>query len=154
MADRYAKAAAARSRPTDEIPEGYADETSLSHMARVAMEARSRGTTEWISAHVRPERRYAPPPGRGIQRAPLQQTRKSLAGRYYQLLSGHAATGTYRRRFGVAGGVVECRWCARGEPESRHHLFTRCEAWREQRERLWKDVGEACEWEHPRTPSV
>lgn len=27
-------------------------------------------------------------------------------------------------------------------------------AWTEQRRRLWKDVGEACEWKHPRTPSV
>ena len=41
-----------------------------------------------------------------------------------------------------------------GAPQSRHHLFTRCASWTEQRGRLWKDVGEACEWEHPRTPSV
>ena len=108
---------------------------------------------EWISRHVRPERRYRPPPGRGIKRTQLRRARKTLAGRYYQLLSGHAATGTYRRRFG-RGEDDQCWWCMSGEPQSRHHLFTRCRAWLEQRRRLWKDVGEACEWKHPRTPSV
>ena len=41
-----------------------------------------------------------------------------------------------------------------GELQSGHHLFTRCVSWTEQRRRLWKDVGEACEWEHPCTSSV
>ena len=45
-------------------------------------------------------------------------------------------------------------WCASGEPQSRHHLFTRCWAWAPQARRLWKDIGEACEWEHLRTPSA
>ena len=60
--------------------------------------------------------------------------------------------GTYRKRFGKTD-TAECWWCMSGEPQSRHHLFTRC-LWTEQRRRLWKDVGEACEWEHSRTPSV
>ena len=56
VADRYAKSAATGKDPVEGIAEGYASETSLSHMTRVAIEARSRETTEWISAHVRPER--------------------------------------------------------------------------------------------------
>ena len=55
-------------------------------------------------------------------------------------------------RFGKTD-TADC-WCMSGEPLSRHHLFTRCASWTEQRRRLWKGVGEACEWEHPRTPSV
>ena len=27
-------------------------------------------------------------------------------------------------------------------------------AWAPQARRLWRDIGEACEWRHPRTPSV
>ena len=41
--------------------------------------------------------------------------RKNLAGRYYQLLSGHAATGTHQLRFGITD-TDECWWCASGEP--------------------------------------
>ena len=83
----------------------------------------------------------------------MRRVRKTLAGRYYQLLSGHAETGTHRRRFGRTD-TAECWWCASGEPQSRHHLFTRCPAWRPQTRRLWKDVGEALEWDRPKAPSV
>ena len=43
-------------------------ETSLAHMARVATEARSKAATDWVTAHVRPGRRYRPPPGKGMRR--------------------------------------------------------------------------------------
>ena len=52
VADRYAKSAATGEEPVEAIPEGYAAETSLSHMTRVATEARSKETREWITAHV------------------------------------------------------------------------------------------------------
>jgi hypothetical protein len=93
VADRYAKSAATGEEPVEAIPEGYAAETSLSHMTRVATEARSKETREWITAHVRPERRYRPPPGRGLRRPPLRRARKTLAGRYYQLLIGACGDG-------------------------------------------------------------
>ena len=62
-ADEFARSAARRGGPVDDLPEGYADETSLLHMTRVATETRTRETREWISRHVRPERRYRPPRG-------------------------------------------------------------------------------------------
>ena len=83
----------------------------------------------------------------------MRRVKKTLAGRYYQLLSGHAETGAHRRRFGRTD-TAECWWCASGAPQSRHHLFTRCPAWRPQTRRLWKDVGEALGWDRPRAPSV
>ena len=55
VADQYAKDAATGRAPREELLGGYAVETSLSHMTRVATEARSRATTEWITGHVRPE---------------------------------------------------------------------------------------------------
>ena len=128
VADRFAKDSATGRAPGKELLEGYAAETSLAHMTRVVTEARSKETAEWIRGHVRPERRYRPPPRRGARRPQLRRARKTLAGRYYQLLSGHAETGTHRFRFGRAD-TPECWWCASGEPQSRHHLFTRCPAW-------------------------
>ena len=44
VADNYAKSAATEEEPVEAIPEGYAGETSLSHMTRVATEARSEET--------------------------------------------------------------------------------------------------------------
>ena len=66
VADRYAKDAATGRAPGETLPEGYAGETSLAHMTRVATEARSRAEKDWIREHVRPERRYRPPPGKGV----------------------------------------------------------------------------------------
>ena len=139
--------------PRERLLEGYAEETSLAHMTRVAMEARSKATTDWIAEHVRPGRRYRPPPGKGVRRTQLRRVKKTLAGRYYQLLSGHAETGTHRHRFGRTD-TPACWWCTSGEPQSRHHLFTTCPAWRPQTRRLGKDVGEALGWKEPRAPSV
>ena len=161
VTDRYAKSAATGDAPVEEIPEGYAeeiperytDETSLSHMTRVVTQVRSHEAAEWISRHVRPERRYRPPSGRGLRRPQPRQVRKTLAGRYCQLLSGHAATGAHRLRFGMTD-TSECWWCAGGEPQSRHHLFTRCRVWAPQAKKMWKAIGKACEWKRPRTPSV
>ena len=93
MADEYAEAAAIGSAPGEEVPEGYREETSPYHMSRDATEARSRETAEWISDHVRAERRYSPSSGRGLRRRHLRHVRKTLAGRYYQFLSSHAVIG-------------------------------------------------------------
>lgn len=73
----------------DRVPDEYRWETSLSHMTRVTAEARTRATSEWIVSHMRAERRYSSPPGRGLRRQQLRRVRKSPAGRYYQFLLGH-----------------------------------------------------------------
>ena len=153
MADQYAKDAATGRAPRERFPEGYVEETSLAHMTRVATENRSKAMTDWITEHVRPGRRYRPPPGKGVRRTQLRRVKKTLAGRYYQLLSGHAETGTHRHRFGRTD-TPACWRCASGESQSRHHLFTRCPAWRPQTRRLWRDIGEALRWKWPRTPLV
>ena len=88
--DGFAKKAACsrqRRRALDELSR----EASLSHLARVATENRSRATTRWISDNVRPERRYRPPASTGLRRRALCRVRKSLTSRYYQLFTGHAA---------------------------------------------------------------
>ena len=51
VADDYAGSVGTGEEPGEAIPEGCANERSLSHM-RVATEARSKETAEWIRAHV------------------------------------------------------------------------------------------------------
>ena len=64
-------------------------------------------------------RAKAPPPGgSGLRRKALRRVRKPLVGRYYQLLSGHAAIGSFLHER-VAGPLrlesSECRWCGSGK---------------------------------------
>ena len=33
-------------------------------------------------------------------------------------------------------------------------MVSECKAWAPQRRRLWKDIGRAWEWKHPRAPAV
>ena len=63
------------------------------------MEARSKTASDWIRDYVRKKRRYHPPP-RGKLRKGLGKIRKELTGRFYQLLSGHAAIGPHLKRVG------------------------------------------------------
>ena len=74
-ADEYAKATE-EGAGTDSAIVGER-ETSLSHMARLATEARSRSTAQWITAHVGPQRGYGPPRGEGIRREGPSAERES-----------------------------------------------------------------------------
>ena len=154
-ADEYTKAAAEGERPDITVPDELRWETSLSHMARVATEARSRRTKQWISERLGdPRRKYRPPPGRGVKRRLLRRTPKHIAGRYYQLLSGHAAIGPYLKDKIHKVDDDRCWWCGGGKRQTRHHLFTECRAWAPQIRKLWRDIGKAQGWRHPRAPSV
>lgn len=122
-------------------------------MSRVTTEARSRAAVGWISGHVSAERRYRPPPGRGICRQPLRRTKKELAGRFYQFLSSHAAIGSHLHRLGRTDSD-RCWSCGTGQRMSRSHLVARCRAWTGQARVMWERIGRLCEWERPRAPSV
>ena len=65
---------------------------------RAVAKARFRAIAEWSSGHVKRERRYRLPSGRGLRRKHIRRTRKPLSGRYYQLLLGHAAVVGYLMR--------------------------------------------------------
>ena len=154
-ADGMAKEAA-EDRAHD-VPDEICWQTSLSHLSRRVTESRARATAQWTASHVRAERRYHPPGGSGLRRRLLRRTRKSVAGRYCQLLSGHAAIGSFmHERMSGPQRVAtsECWWCNSGRRQSRHHLFTECRAWAPQVRRLWKRVGKDCGWKHRRAPSV
>ena len=85
----------------------YLREASLSHLLRETTEARSRVTSTRIRDHVGRRHRYSPPPGGRIRRG-FARVRKELAGRFYQMLSGHAATAEHLVRIGQA--TSDRRW--------------------------------------------
>ena len=73
------------------------------------------------------------------------------------ILSGHAATGSFlhdRMTGPQRAESDECWWCSCGKRQTRHHLFTECQAWRPQIKELWKRIGKDCGWEHPRAPAM
>ena len=87
----------------------------------------------------------------------MRRVRKSIAQRYYQLLSGHAATGPFlhdRMSGPQRAESDECWWCNCGKRQSRHHLFAECRAWLPQIRELWQRIGKDCGWEHPRAPAL
>ena len=95
--------------------------------------------------------------GPGLQRKQLGSVRKSLASRYYQLLSGHAAIGPFlcERMVGMQRlESRECWWCNCGRRQSRHHLLVERKAWALQIKRLWERAGKDREWGQPRAPAV
>ena len=129
----------------------YLREASLSHLTRLATETRSLETNRWIREHVKRRHRYRPPPG-GRMRKELKGVRKERAGRFYQLLSGHAATAPHLKRVGLID-TDSCWWCGSGERQTRLHLFSRCRRWTPEIRELWRRVEAECEG-GPRAPSV
>ena len=112
------------------VPDQYRWETSLSHMSRVATKAWSRAATRWMADRFGDlRRRYQPPSGRGLRRRLLRGVPKSIASRYYQLLSGHAAIGPYLKDRIHKATDDRCWWCGGGKQQTCHHLFTQCRAW-------------------------
>ena len=98
----------------------------------MSTERRPRDTAQSVAAHVRPERSYTSPGGSGLRRGALRKARKSLASRYYQLLSGHSAIGSFLHERMTGPQRLEpsaCWWCNSEKRQSRNHLFTECNAW-------------------------
>ena len=83
-------------------------------------------------------------------RRELGNVQKERAGRFYQLLSGHAAIAPHLQRFGQAPDD-KCWWCGSGERQTRYHLFVRCRRWSPEIRRLWQNIERDC---GPRAPSI
>ena len=150
QADRAAKAAAENRQGI--LNPAFIAETSLSHLRRVTTERRTSATQAWIRERVGRRHRYRPPPG-GKMRKELGGIRKELAGLYYQLLSGHAATANHLVRVGQSQSD-QCWWCGSGEKQSQYPLFVKCRRWAPEIRRLWQRVEVDCGWLGPRAPTV
>lgn len=64
-ADEFVKAMADGSYPNDSVSDEYRWETSLSHMTRVAVKARSRSAARWTRAALETLQGSTDPPGEG-----------------------------------------------------------------------------------------
>lgn len=83
----------------------------------------------------------------------MAKTKKELAGRFYQLLSGHAAMTEHLRRVGQPP-TDRCWWCGSRGKQTRLHLLVRCRRREPEIRQLWKRVEMDCGWGSPRAPSV
>ena len=137
--------------PLDAVPRDYLRETSFAHMTRRTTEARSAGVAKWIGDHVKSKHHYTPPKGPKLRKE-LRHERKALAGRYFQLLSGHAATGDYLCSKVHKLPSEKFWWCGQDVRQTRHHLFVSCAAWKPQIKGLWKGVDYLCGSKHPKAP--
>ena len=139
FADSLSKEAAEGPGHRQGVPDAIRWQVNLPHLTKRAIEGLPRDTPQWITAHVCPKRRYRPPGGPGLRRKVLREVRKPIAGRYCQLLSGHAAIGPFlheRMTGPLRLESSECRRCGSGRRGSRHHLFTECQAMLPQIRRL------------------
>jgi hypothetical protein len=68
----------------------------------------------------------------------FQKAKKAVISRFLQLKCGHAAIGSYRKRF--KNKPAKCRWC--DESEDPTHALLRCRGWKEQRKRLIESLRE------------
>ena len=84
-----------------------------------------------------------PLPSQGARpgiRPVLRTTRKRVAARFFQLLSGHPLiTPFLRDRWGWIE-TDRCWWCEEGR-QSREHLFKECRSWGKEIKELWSTVG-------------
>jgi hypothetical protein len=85
----------------------------------------------------------------GMRKA-LKKERKSLASRYYQLLTGHAITASYLSEKIKKTDSDRCWWCDSYKKQTRHHLFVECDKWKPQQKVLWRKVGKELGWKHPK----
>ena len=154
-ADAMAKIAAEGVHPEYNVPDHYRWETSLAHMSRVASEKRSQMTNDWMRDRFgNPARKYQPPKGKGVRRKLLRQIPKSIASRYYQLLSGHAAIEPYLKDRIKKTKDDKCWWCGGRKRQTRRHLFVECRAWLPYTRKMWKAIGKAHGWKHPKAPAI
>ena len=120
----------------ERAPPPYLMKASLAHLTRKTAEARSAATAEWVRSHSGRRRRYRPPKG-GKMRKALNTTRKEIAGRFFQLLSGNAAVAEHLVRVGQAPADT-CWFCGTGERQARFHLFVKCRRWEPEIRKLWQ----------------
>ena len=87
----------------------------------------------------------------------MRRVSKATAQRYSQLLTGHAAIGSFphdRMTGPQRLGSDERWWCCSGARQSRHHLFMECSAWAPRSGCFGKGSERSAHWEHSRAPAL
>ena len=153
LADTMAKCAATSAVYGDAASSREAEVVSMSHMRRRTTDARTVQTARWVAERTRERRSYIPRRRAGVRKA-LMGEKKSLASRYYQLLTGHAITAPYMKEKLKKIESDQCWWCDSGKRQTRHHLLCECRAFRPQIVKMWREVGKALGWKKRRRKRV
>ena len=119
--------------------------TLASNRARRISEGRSAAKAEWEADKCSKHFNYRLKGKAGTKRPIPMTSVKPLAARFYRLMSGHAPTGVYLKRFGHRDDD-KCWWCGGTVSQTREHLFRHCSQWRVHKRQLWKVVRKATGW--------
>jgi hypothetical protein len=109
---------------------------SLANIAREISERKWSEARQWAERRITAKKYKMPVdqrPDRAVAGCP-----KRLAGRYYQLKTGHCLTGQYLK-WTKNRGSAKCGWCP-CERQTREHLFKNCPRWKLQQKTLWAEV--------------
>jgi hypothetical protein len=71
----------------------------------------------------------------------VDRSAKRLAGRFYQLNTGHCLTGQYLQ-WTKSRSAAKCEWCFY-KTQTREHLLKNCPRWEPQQKILWAEVRKA-----------
>jgi ribonuclease HI len=146
VADVWAKSAASSGAIYQPVfrrhkPQNVRNTISLAHIARKISERRSAARNKWIADKGVSGSRYITRRKTGM-RTVLKSTKKHIAARYFQLLTGHAIIAPYLKNKLDKVQTERCWWC-NAKRQTRDHLFKECKRWKPQIRVLWKSVSKA-----------
>jgi hypothetical protein len=118
---------------------------SLTYLARIMTEARTKATKEWSETDTAKSKAYILRKEMGLRKN-LRHEKKEVSSQFYQLLSGHALTAPYLKEKLRKSETDTCWWCESGKKQTSDHLFKECSRWKIEIRYLWKMVGREVGW--------
>jgi len=123
--------------------------TSAANRAKRISKGRTAAKAVWEADKCSKHYGYRLKGKAGSKRSVPMTSVKSLAARFYRLMSGHAPTGSYLKRFEHREDD-KCWWGGSGTLQTQGHLCRRCSRRKDQQKALWKAVGKATGWKASR----
>ncbi|POS82121.1 hypothetical protein EPUL_006259, partial [Erysiphe pulchra] len=141
LADRTAKEAAkCGTRPRERF-------TSLAHIMRRVTERRWNECHKWFNIEQRKRKSESRNTYKLMNKNHTvdriaAKARKTLAGRYYQLKSGHAFTAEFLHKIGKSISK-RCSHCSHAASQTVRHLILECRNWRRDLDIMWAEIRKA-----------
>lgn len=127
--------------------------TSVAYLKRWTSEEKRTGTKEWIKERVKGRKSYILREKAGM-REKLRKEKKSIAARYYQLMTRHALMAPYLENKLKKIDSDTCLWCKADVKQTREHSFKQYSHWKKEIKELWRKVGKEVEWRSAKWRSV
>jgi hypothetical protein len=109
---------------------------SLANIAREISEKKWSEARQWAEGRITAKKYRLPAEQRRDRVA--ARCPKRLAGRFYQLKTGHCLTGQYLK-WTKNRATAKCGWCP-CKMQTWEHLFKNCPRWKLQQKILWAEV--------------